>query len=153
MRFQGPRLTALLFLLCVGTAALLGCARATPEGSQGDGEAVRVTLGQEFELRVGQRAAVEGEGFTVRFDSVANDSRCPTDVDCVWAGNAEVMIEVAGDGDPARLMLNTHGGEQYPTEARHGPYTVALVALSPLPSGDSPVAAEEYMATLVVSEE
>ena len=114
---------------------------------------MRARLGQEFKLRVGQRAAVEGEGFSVRVASVASDSRCPADVTCVWAGNAEVLIEAEAGGSREGLRLNTHGGDEFPKEARHKQYSVGLVALTPHPRTDSKAKAADYVATLVIRKE
>jgi hypothetical protein len=111
---------------------------------------VRVLLAREFKLQVGQRAAVEGEDFRIRFASVANDSRCPADVNCVWAGNAEVQIEAEAGGSRKALKLNTHGGDRFPKESRHKQYTVGLVALSPHPRTDRKTKATDYVATLVI---
>lgn len=38
---------------------------------------------------------------SVRFVSVLEDSRCPKDVTCIWAGRIRVQIEVGIKGKPA----------------------------------------------------
>jgi hypothetical protein len=144
------RLTMPTLLLFVAAALLPGCPSTTTEHSQEGDEPVRVLLAREFKLRVGQRAAVEGEGLRIRFASVANDSRCPADVTCVWAGNAEVLIEAESGGSREGLKLNTHGGAKFPKESRHKQYSVGLVALSPHPRTDRKTKATGYVATLVI---
>ena len=146
-----PRSTMLL--LSVATALLLGCLSPMAERPHEGGKPVRVRLGQEFNLRVGQQAAVEGESFSIRFTSVANDSRCPVEVTCVWAGNAEVLIEAEASGSRASLPLNTHGGAKFPKEGKHQQYSVGLVALDPQPRRDSGIKATDYVATLVIGKE
>ena len=141
--------TALFLLLSVATALLRGCPAPVTERPHER----RVRMGQEFTLRVGQQAAVEGQGFTVKFASVVNDSRCPTDVTCVWAGNAEVLIEAKASGSSAVLKLNTNGGANFPKEGRHGKYSVRLVGLSPHPRKDGGIKATDYVATLVIRKE
>ena len=153
MTTEVTRLTMPSLLLFVAAALLPGCLGTATEHSQEGGEPVRVRLRQEFTLRVGQRAAVEGDGLRVRFASVANDSRCPADVTCVWAGNAEVLIEAEAGGGRANLKLNTHGGDGFPKESRHQQYSVGLVALSPHPRTDSETKATDYVATLVIRKE
>ena len=147
------RLTMPSLLLLVAAALLPGCLSTATEHSEEGAEPVRVRLGQEFKLRVGQRAAVEGEGLRVRFASVANDSRCPADVTCVWAGNAEVQIEAEAGGSREGLRLNTHGGDRFPKESRHKQYSVGLVSLSPHPRTDRETKAADYVATLVIRKE
>lgn len=145
------RLTTPSVLLLVAAALLTGCLITATENSEAGSEPARVRLGQEFKLRVGQRAAVEG--LRVRFTAVANDSRCPADVTCVWAGNAEVQIEAEAGGSRERLKLNTHGGDKFPKKSRHRQYSIGLVSLSPHPRTDSKTGAADYVATLVIRKE
>ena len=144
---------SVLFLLLSVAASIPGCRAPVVERPQEGSEPARVRPGQEFKLRAGQRAAVEGESFGVRFASVENDSRCPVDAACVWQGNAEVLIEAEAGGGPALLRLNTHGGDKFPKEARHRQYSVALVALAPQPRRDQGIKAADYVATLLIRKE
>lgn len=144
------RLMVPSLLFSVAAGLLVGCLGAVTKHPQGGGEPASVRTGQEFKLRAGGRAVLEGEGLKVRFDSVAGDSRCPTGVTCVWAGNAEVLVEADSGGGPAVLRLNTHGGENYPKEARHRQYVVVLVGLTPHPAKDARTKAADYEATLVI---
>ncbi|MDT5293210.1 MAG: hypothetical protein QOJ76_90, partial [Acidobacteriota bacterium] len=58
-------------------------------------------VGREFKIKVGRQVTLKGDGLRVRFVAVGNDSRCPEGVTCVWAGDAEVMLEV-GTGSGGR---------------------------------------------------
>jgi hypothetical protein len=111
--------------------------------------------GREFKVKVGQVVTLDGGSLRVRFERVASDSRCPVDVDCVWAGNAEVVVEVGGRRGRGKqtLTLNTDAGGQVPSEAKYGRYTVKLVNLSPQPRGDRKIQPGRYTATLLVSKE
>jgi hypothetical protein len=55
-----------------------------------------VNAGQQFGLRVGETAGVVTSQTIdlVRFNGVAQDSRCPVDVECVQAGSATVLLSV-----------------------------------------------------------
>lgn len=145
------RLTTLSVLLFAGAALLFvfPCAATARQREK----TTNVGLGREFTLRAGQRAVLNGAGLRVRFDSVANDSRCPAGVTCVWAGNAEVLVEAESGGRRAVLKLNTHGGPDLPKEARHGRYVVVLVALKPSPRPSGRVKAADYAATLLIRRE
>ena len=145
------RLMVPSLLLPVAAALLAGCLgtlAASPR--DGGGKSARVRLGREFKLRVGGKAVVKGEGLRVRFDSVENDSRCPQDVACVWAGNAEVLIEAEAGGSRELLKLNTHGGENYPKQVRHRQYVCELVALNPKPASGRETKAADYEVTLII---
>ena len=65
--------------------------------------AAPVPLGREFTLEVGQSALVDDSGLRVTLLGVADDSRCPTDVQCVWEGDARVAVAVASTEAASRL--------------------------------------------------
>src|SRR5262245_13119919 len=70
-----------------------------------------IRLGQEFELKINDEALIEGEGLTVSFDSVLEDSRCPEGVDCIWHGNAKIRLKSGKQKQtPATVELNTDAG-------------------------------------------
>lgn len=132
-------LTALLFVLLASCAVAAQTAR----------------VGREFRLKAGRVVTLDGGGLRVRFVRVESDSRCPVDVDCVWAGNAEVLVEVGGRGWRGRktLSLNTNAGPERPGEGSYGRYTLKLVSLSPQPRSKRKIPAGQYTATLLVSKE
>jgi hypothetical protein len=58
-------------------------------------------------LRVGESGDA-GDGWTLRFDAVENDSRCGVDVVCVWAGEATVVLTAtspSGEASEVRIVL------------------------------------------------
>src|SRR5690242_12698646 len=71
------------------------------------GARLSVTMGQQFPLHVGQSASVAGVSSVITLRAVRNDSRCPSGAQCVQAGNAEVVLDVAqGGGAPSSVTLN-----------------------------------------------
>lgn len=46
-------------------------------------------------LKVGSGATIDGTPWTVQFDSVVSDSRCPIGVFCILAGEAVLALELA----------------------------------------------------------
>ncbi|HYH85436.1 MAG TPA: hypothetical protein VEX60_08130 [Pyrinomonadaceae bacterium] len=113
-----------------------------------------VRLGREFKLRAGQRAVLKGGSLRIKFAAVENDSRCPKNVTCVWAGNAEVLLEVgARRGRGKSLKLNSSGSPQLSNEVEYRGYKLKLVSLSPYPQEGRKIAAGDYTVTLLVSRE
>ena len=97
-------------------------------------------------LRVGQEARVGGTVLLVTFLGVTNDSRCPSDVMCVWAGNAAVAIATrVAMGPTVRHVLNT---TLDPRSADVGGYRVTLAGLRPYPVSTSRIPADRYVADL-----
>lgn len=84
-------------LLALGViAALSGC---TSNGA--------ITSAQDFTMVVGQRISLP-DATTLHYAGIANDSRCPSDVQCIRAGDADVVFDyTSGSGHAARVILNT----------------------------------------------
>src|SRR6478609_2841381 len=60
--------------------------------------AVVAEPGQAFALPLGKTAAVKGSDVRLTFKDVRTDSRCPVDVQCVWAGEAKIGLVISGNG-------------------------------------------------------
>jgi hypothetical protein len=86
---------------------------------------------QRLTIKAGeQKIAFRGE-LKVEFVSVLEDSRCPADVQCIWAGNARVKIKVTDWRGEAKLFeLNTTAGAK---GDQFGGYAINLVGLTPEP--------------------
>jgi hypothetical protein len=112
-------------------------------------------VGREFKIKVGQMVTFRGEVLRLRFKRITSDSRCPTGVECVWAGNAEVLFEVSAGGARGKrtLSLNTNAGQERAAEGTYRRYTVKLVGLSPYPQSGRKIRPGEYIATLLVSKD
>lgn len=126
------------------------CATPSQPGGAGNpATAVQVQTSREFDISAGQEAHVQGTAIVVRFRSVSNDSRCPSDVQCVWAGNAVVGLTLSqGDGPTTEASLNTTLEPQLTKFAGH---TIKLVGLKPVPQSGKPIANGAYVATLEVN--
>ena len=98
----------------------------------------------ELQPRASQKLS---SGLTIRFTSVLEDSRCPTDVQCAWEGNAEILLELSG-GDQETVHLNT--GSQFPGTEVYNGYTITLQELKPYPVQGTSIAESDYTAVLSV---
>ncbi len=74
-----------------------------------------------------------------------NDSRCPSDVICVWQGEAVVKIEVKSPL-VGTLELNTHDN----LTDTIGSYSFELVDVSPYPVSTKTIELDEYKVTLLI---
>lgn len=114
---------------------------------------VQFTLGNEFTLGGGQEAVLSVDELRVRFTDVLEDSRCPTEVECFWTGQARIAVQVQPAGRPSTTTdfnTNPAPGQNVQT-ARVDDYTIALKSLEPYPrTPDEPIAFDDYRATLLV---
>jgi len=121
-----------------------------PEQVTRDVKRLETRLDQPVEVRVGVTVEVGGEPITITFERVTEDSRCPTGVNCVWAGDATVRLRAeAPQADRAALDLHTHVSKA--READYRGYRIRLVQLVPWPKEGSTPSPDQYVATIVVS--
>jgi hypothetical protein len=109
------------------------------------GPSTEVPLDQDFELALGRTVAIAGTPYQVTFEAVPEDSRCPIDAVCVWAGNARVSLRLTAEGKDSSIALNT-GSE--PRSATAGNLRLELRALAPSPRAATPTPPGDYRATL-----
>lgn len=108
---------------------------------------LQVGVGEPFTLMKGECATVD-RTLRVVFDSVLEDSRCPTDVVCVWEGNAKVGLSWAvGSTKPQSFVLNTHQG--FTTDTVIMGYTISLDDLKPQLRSDQRYDTVAYRVRLV----
>ena len=119
---------------------------ATPTGISG--VAARPAVGEVFRLRTGEVASLENGALAVLFRGVTSDSRCPTDANCIWAGDAIAAIGTSvGSGAWQLTDLHTH---LQSGQAEAGQYTIILVGLEPNPKVGERIRPEDYVAVLRV---
>lgn len=81
------------------------------------------------------------------------DSRCPVNARCIWAGHAAVTLSVMQAGKPENVVVGTPApaGMQLPHDADFGPYHFSLIALTPDNPGGDAQGATRYRATVQVT--
>jgi len=125
-------------LAVMATLALLaGCAAAPAAPAETGGGAAPGAASGQVEVRLGQTARLGG--VTVRPIALLEDSRCPSDVQCVWAGRLRLGAAVSGVGETELIL-----GEPF---ALPGGGTLTLLAASPAPRHRPPPGAETGPAT------
>jgi hypothetical protein len=141
---------SLLVLACLALAACGTNDMTTPlRAPETPALSQSVDLGDPFVMGVGESTTVRNEGLTVTFNGVDEDSRCPSDVDCEWAGDAEVNVTISKPGfTPLRTVLHTTLTQQ---AASYNGYTVTLNGLAPYPVSTSTIDPDDYVATFTVT--
>lgn len=136
-------------LMALASFAILACATPSQPGSAGAvSTGIQVPLGREFDLGVEQEARVQGTPVTIRFVGVAEDSRCPADVQCVWAGNAAARLVLSSSAGPSTdAALNT---TLEPRTVIFSGYRVRVVGVRPAPRSGVSIPAGDYVVTLDV---
>ena len=106
-------------------------------------------LGEEFELAVHQTVQISAENISVTFQEVLEDSRCPIDVTCIWAGLAEVSLQVAVSSQERELSLSTSPPDNSTVFEN---YTFWLIKVRPVPRSDQNMDRSAYFVTVRVDQ-
>ena len=122
-------------------AVLSSCAAVEPT--------IAAEPGVAFSLPVGKTAVINGSGTRIRFDAVRNDSRCPADVTCIWAGDAEVVVTISRNGSPDDTRILSFIPPK--NETTSGELRIRLADLAPVPRQSDGNAPRAYVAQLVVN--
>lgn len=123
-------------LLVFAVLASCGC-------SQADGSPQVVRPGAEFTLAPGEAAKLPGDSLQVTFEKVKDDSRCPVDAQCVWAGDAVAVISTGQDS--YELHVNPQSAQ---SAIVGGGHVVRLTGLQPSRHSNSQIDPGAYRATL-----
>ncbi|MGQ0764332.1 MAG: hypothetical protein ACT4OZ_01530 [Gemmatimonadota bacterium] len=125
--------------VCVWVFA--GCSSTTSQSEQ--------EVDREIAAAAGKQVQVSPAALRVTLRLVPEDSRCPTRVTCVWAGNARASFEAVEGEQSASFELNT---TVEPRSANVLGYRITLVELTPiraLPEDEIPQARYEARLRIV----
>ena len=114
-----------------------------------------------LKIALSQQITLADKALTVTFKQIEEDSRCPADAHCIWAGQATISIEVsAPDNPPAILTLTMPGGvpQLSPFAAIssdnkivYAGYVIQLIGLEPYPHAKSTAEMSMPIATLKIT--
>lgn len=112
-----------------------------------------VRIGQEFAIKVGQELKLEDADLQVKFVAVSQDSRCPANVNCIWAGQADVVLNVKHNNCTSALTLSLPKNTQASDEGKVGGFRLRLVKLDPYPRTEQKISPNDYRASLIVTKD
>lgn len=124
---------AALAIVFIGLAATTVLAKRS--------ETVKVLINKEVTAK---------SGLKVAFVELVEDSRCPEDAQCVWAGNAKIKIRVTKKGKSEILELNTMPNGDAPSFAG---YRFSLTDLMPRLRSNVRINRNAYEASIEMKKE
>jgi hypothetical protein len=125
----------------------------TDERIEGSDVNASTGVNRSVQIRYGQEVLVPGYNFKIKFVAVPEDSRCPTGVNCIWAGNVRVLLHVAkAKSKPVKVELDLNPRDSpHGQTANYGNYKLKLLGVDPYPVDGQQRAAKDYTVTLDVS--
>ena len=112
----------------------------------GSFSAVSAKQPERVSVKINRSVAAKG-GIKIKFVELVEDSRCPTDTNCIWAGNAKIKVRVTKNGRSKDLEMNT-GLD--PKEVSFAGYSFRLVGLTPEPRSNIRINRNGYVAKIEV---
>jgi len=139
-------LRTFVMAVCCSFAVLGGAGCGNPTATDPTPESALLPASREVVLDYGEDIRLEGSVLRLNFAEVWEDSRCPVDVTCVWAGNGKVVIGIAaGMGPTHALFLNT---TLEPLSVVWSGIRVTLLELTPAPHAGIKIPPEDYAVRL-----
>ena len=104
-----------------------------------------VLLFAQSEIKITSKKCIPKKGFHLKLQRVVNDSRCPENVTCIWAGEVAAIVEVYNDKklvEEKTITFNSKNREEnvvwfskyYPNKIKNvdvGPYPKEGVIVKP----------------------
>jgi hypothetical protein len=107
-------------------------------------------FGEPFLLQVGEGLSVGLNDLRVTFQGVSEDSRCPSDVVCIWAGQVVVVVALeVGGGDPYSESLTVGVADK--SIVTIGGYLLEAISVEPYPVSPGTIPSTAYVLRLIVS--
>jgi len=108
-----------------------------------------LTLNDTVELVYGKIYRNYEKNISIQLDSVTEESRCPLNVECFWAGNAIVKFKFTVNDIPTIFYLNTSGG--FVSDITISGYRIQLLGLMPYPVYPNPIKQADYIAKIKIT--
>lgn len=138
IKFFLPIIVALIIISCTDNTELISPDKpAVVVNKIIDSVTVQINYGQEVSIE---------NNIKIKFDSV-DDSRCPMDVMCIWAGDGGVGLILSNGNDQQHTFLHT---ALFPREINYGGYRIILKSLIPYPVSTQQIKKEDYNIDLIV---
>jgi hypothetical protein len=110
---------------------------------------ITASLGSQFMLTTGKSAVITGQSLKIKFVEVTGDSRCPTGVQCIQAGDAKCLMLINYNDSESSLTLVQEGGNEINT-IDFNIYKFSF-RLEPYPVSDKQIALEDYRLIMTVT--
>jgi hypothetical protein len=147
-------LTYAILLMAIAAIILLGdhTVSAYPESNQSPASQVRAHLNTQVQLKINQTALIEPDHLKVSLVKVFADSRCPSNVACIWAGQVSVQVNISkNDIDLGTLDLVSSSNPSSSSVKTVAGYSIRVVEVNPNPKQNQKNNPSDYTVILVIS--
>jgi hypothetical protein len=104
-------------------------------------------ISEPFTLKFNQGAMITFDNILVRFSNITSDSRCPSDVTCIWQGEVSIQVDVKQENTTFENIILGENDEV----PIFGKYFIRLLKVEPYPQSTHMIQQDDYIATLVIT--
>ncbi|MCK9279561.1 MAG: hypothetical protein M0P71_02975 [Melioribacteraceae bacterium] len=142
------KLLKTFFLILFVSIVVASCERDSSISSTGDIEKdlSKASDSLVINLKYGEEVHLSNY-LSLKFDDLLEESRCPIDFNCIWAGNAKIRMYIKEGNGGKNFELNTGAGV---THDVYGKYDFRIEELTPYPESTIPLNKYSYEATIVI---
>lgn len=130
--------------ICISTL-LFACNKQSTETNNLPANSLAINVSNSSSI------TINNQNITVYLDSIVQDSRCPKDVVCVWAGVAECKLKLLLNNQSYTFKLGTLINSIYKKDTTINGYKFTLDSIIPYPSITSPHFYSEYKAYIKIN--
>lgn len=106
----------------------------------------------QFQLKINQTASIESNNIKVKFLNVFSDSRCPSDVTCIWEGEITIFVNIIKNNQNlGDFNLTSRGGQKDLAIKSFDGHLIQLLKVDPYPTSGKKIPLSDYVSTFVVS--
>lgn len=106
-------------------------------------ESKEIEFDEPFVIKLHQTLSIDN--LDVEFSRI-EDSRCPSDVTCIWEGRASVTLRIYNQTQYQTIILTTNETPTFHVDL----YEITLIDVLPYPISTKDIS-EEYIATIAIS--
>lgn len=117
---------------------------ASPAVPGGGDEPVVTSTNPDITLAVGQTGKFYDLSITL--NAIVGDSRCPADVQCIWAGNVTVNITLSSNGETETRDMSSDG-VPYGVPYKFGAYEISISNIEPAKTSPGKTSTGDYRIT------
>lgn len=106
-----------------------------------------VEIGQPFDLKINQTANFQSSGIVIKLANITEDSRCPSDVTCIWEGQVSALVNFSDGKSSGNFTLTLRGSgnaDNSSSKAVNG-YLLRLVDVQPYPTSKQKISRQTIL--------
>ena len=140
---MSTRSSVLSILLVLISFAVVSCDSSNPIE-------ISTKLSDTITIGINEVYQHKQPNFSLKIDSVLNDSRCPIDVQCFWEGNAEVRFKLSSLNSKT-IMFNLNTLQTFGQEVQLNGVKFKLIDLFPHPDIHTKFSYQSYRVKIYYS--